>query len=226
MLTETCRQYKFIDACLAAKVKRYFPTEFGLDDLPDWLLQLREMFKIKHDVRDYLISKESTGLEWTSICCNAFFEMGVASGFFQFHWKDKKALLLDGGKPKFVATTLDTVAIAVVKAIEKPEVSKNRIMLVQDFQTSQKEILDAVQEKVSGWQVESVECGPWLEEGKTAVRNGDNSQLSKLTFGSFAQGNHYEGRPEFANESLGLKAKSFDEAMGMFWKEYEDLQKA
>ncbi|OAP62687.1 hypothetical protein AYL99_01914 [Fonsecaea erecta] len=219
-------QYKFIDACLAAKVKRYFPTEFGLDDLPDWLLQLREMFKIKHDVRDYLISKEDTGLEWTSICCNAFFEMGVGSGFFQLDWKSKKAVLIDGGEPKFVATTLDTVALAVVKAIEKPEVSKNRILLVQDFTTSQKEILDAVQQRVPGWQVENVEYESWLEKGKEQVRNGDNSALPKLTFGTFAQGNQYEGRPEYGNQVLGLPTKSFSEAMNMFWKEYETRQKA
>ncbi|KIW33313.1 uncharacterized protein PV07_00171 [Cladophialophora immunda] len=218
-------QYKFIEACLAAKVKRYFPTEFGLDDLPDWLLQLREMFKIKHDVRDYLISKEDTGLEWTSICCNAFFEMGVASGFFQLDWQTKKAVLIDGGEPKFVATTLDTVALAVVRAIEKPEVSKNRILLVQDFRTSQKEILDAVQQKVPGWQVENVEYGSWLEKGKEQVRSGDNSALPKLTFGTFAQGNQYEGRPEFGNQLLDLPAKSFSEAMGIFWNEYDSRQK-
>ncbi|KIY04161.1 uncharacterized protein Z520_00853 [Fonsecaea multimorphosa CBS 102226] len=213
-------QYKFIEACLGAGVKRYFPTEFGLDDLPDWLLQLRDMFKIKHDVRDYLISKQDTGLEWTSICCNAFFEMGIASGFFQLDWKSKKAVLVDGGEPKFVATTLDTVALAVVKAIEKPEVSKNRILLVQDFRTSQREILDAVQQKVPGWQVENVEYGSWLEKGKEQVRSGDNSALPKLTFGTFAQGNQYEGRPEFGNQVLGLPTKSFSEAMGIFWDEY------
>ncbi|OAL37676.1 hypothetical protein AYO20_03183 [Fonsecaea nubica] len=215
------QQYSFIDACIAAKVKRYFPTEFGLDDLPDWLLQLREMFKIKHDVRDYLISKQDTGLEWTSVCCNAFFEMGLISGFFQLHFDQKKAVLIDGGEPRFVATTMDTVALAVVKAIEKPDVSKNRILLVQDFRTNQKEMLDAVQQKMPGWQVENVQHGPWLEQGKQEVRSGDNSALPKLTFGTFAQGNQYEGRPEFGNPLLDLPTKSFSEAMDNFWNEYE-----
>jgi putative NADH-flavin reductase len=225
-MTSMHEQYKLIDACLAARVKRYFPTEFGLDDLPEWLLQLREMFKIKHDVRDYLIERESKGLEWTSICCNAFFEMGVGSGFFQLDWSAKRAVLLDGGTPRWVATTLDTVAVAVVRAIQRPEASKNRILLVQDFQTSQKEILDAVQQKVPGWTVETVDSTPWLEDGKGAVRNGDLSQLGKLTFGTFAQGNKYEGRPEYGNDVLGLQAKSFDEAMGMFWEQNPSLSKS
>jgi nucleoside-diphosphate-sugar epimerase len=150
--------------------------------------------------------------------------MGVASGFFQLYWKEKKAVLLDGGEAKWVATTLDTVAIAVVKALEKPDVSRNRILLVQDFQTSQKQILDAVQKEVPGWTVENIESGPWLERGKEAVRAGDNSQLGKLTFGTFAQGNQYEGREGFGNEVLELPTKSFEEAMDMFWKANEGLR--
>ena len=219
-------QYKFIDACLAAGVKRYFPTEFGLDDLPGWLLELREMFKIKHDVRDYLIANEKSGLEWTSVCCNAFFEMGVASGFFQLDWKRRKAVLLDGGEAKWVATTLDTVAVAVVKAIERPEVSRNRILLVQDFRTGQAEILRAVQKRSSGWSVEDVDAEKWLEEGKEAVRAGDHSQLGKLTFGTFAMGNSYEGRDGYCNEILGVPRKSFDEAMDLFWNDNPSLLKS
>jgi putative NADH-flavin reductase len=218
-------QYKIIDACYAAGVKRYFPTEFGLDDLPQWLLELREMFKIKHDVRDYLIANQEK-MEWTSICCNAFFEMGVGSGFFLLNWQNKKAVLVDDGKPEWVACTLDTVGQAVVKSIEKPEASRNRILLVQDFRTSQKQILDAVEKKVGGWQSESVQSGPWLEEGIKAVQGGDNAQLGKLTFGTFAQGNKYEGRPEYGNDALGLKTKSFDEAMDVFWKEKDTWVKS
>ena len=219
-------QYNIINACLAAGVKRYFPTEFGLDELPDWLLQLREMFKIKHDVRDYLIANEGKGLEWTSICCNAFFEMGIGSGFFQFDWTNKTAVLIDGGTNEWVATTLDTVAVAVVKAIEKADVSRNRILLVQDFETSQKQILDAVQKRVSGWTVEDVIGEAWLEKAKEAVRAGDNSQLGKLTFGTILQANAYEGKEGFGNEVLGLPTKSFDEAMEMFWMENESLLKS
>ena len=117
-------QYKIINACLAAKMKLYF-------FVADWLLEVREIFKIKHDVRSHLTSEDITGLEWTSICCNASFEMGVGSGFFQSNWKDKTVVLLHGGNAKWVACTLDTAAIAVVRAIEKPDVTRNRILLAK-----------------------------------------------------------------------------------------------
>lgn len=208
------QQYKFIDAAVAAKVKRFIPTEFGLDDLPDWLVELRPMFRTKHDVRDYLVSKESEGLEWTAIVCNAFFEMGVMSGFFQFDWSSKKAVLIDGGKAQWVATTLDTVAIAVVRTLEKAEATKNRILLVQDFRTSQREILDVVQQRSGDvWEVEEVDSEKWLDEAKDQVRGGDDSALPKLTFGSFVKGNQWEGREEFANSLLELPTKTFSEAM-------------
>ncbi|EHY52099.1 hypothetical protein HRR83_003336 [Exophiala dermatitidis] len=223
-------QYKFIDAAIAAGVRRYFPTEFGLDDLPDWLIELRPMFRIKHDVRDYLVAKQKTAestkstepsasaaLEYTLIVCNVFFEMGVLSGFFGLDWSTKTATLIDGGTTKWVATTLDTVAIAVVRALERPEATKNKLLLVQDFRTSQREILDGVEKRTgTKWKVRNVEYGPWLEEAKELVRKGEDLQraLPMLTFATVVTGSEWEGkRPEFANGILDLKPKSFDEAL-------------
>lgn len=210
------QQYRFIDAAIAAGVKRYFPTEFGLDDLPDWLIELRPMFRTKHDVRDYLISKQQQGsqLEWTGVICNVFFEMGVTSGFFQLDWPSKTATLIDGGTQKWVATTLDTVALAVVRALERPEATKNRLLLIQDFRTSQREILDAVQRKTgTEWKVRNVEYAPWLEEAKDLARKGDDAALPRLTFATVVTGSQWENRDEFANPLLELPTKSFDEAI-------------
>lgn len=207
-------QYRFIDAAVEAKVKRYFPTEFGLDELPDWLVELRPMFRIKHDVRDYLATKEKDGLEWTAIVCNVFFEMGVMSGFFNFFWDQKKVVLVDGGDVKWVATTLDTVAVAVVRSIEREDKTRNKLLLVQDFRTSQKELLDKVREKTGDvWTVENVKYDDWLEEAKATVRGGDNSALGKLTFGTVLLGSKWEERAEFGNNLLDLPAKSFEDAI-------------
>lgn len=210
-------QYRFIDAAVTAKVARYFPTEFGLDELPDWLVELRPMFRIKHDVRDYLVSREKEGLSWTAIVCNVFFEMGIMSGFFNFHWDQKKVVLVDGGDVQWVATTLDTVAVAVVRALEREAETKNRLLLVQDFRTSQRELWDRVKAKTggeeNGWTVEHVKYDEWLEEAKATVRGGDNSALGKLTFGTVLLGSQWEEREEFGNKLLDLPTKSFDEAI-------------
>lgn len=214
-------QYRIIDAAVAAGVKRYFPTEFGLDELPDWLVELRPMFRIKHDVRDYLVTKEKDGLEWTAIVCNVFFEMGITSGFFHFHWgkgegqKKNKAILVDGGDVKWVATTLDTVAVAVVRSIERADKTRNKLLLIQDFRTSQRELFDRIKQKTGSdaWEVEDVKYDEWLEEAKETVRGGDNSALGSLTFGTVLLGSKWEERPEYGNTLLDLPTRSFEEAI-------------
>jgi putative NADH-flavin reductase len=212
-------QPKFIDACVAAHVKRYIPTEFGLEDLPQWLLDLRPMFKTKHDVRDYLVEKESEGLSWTCVCCNVFFEMGIESGFFQFYWDEKKAVLLDDGELKWPATTLDTVAMAVTKVIEKEEQTKNKILLIRDFMTSQKEVLQEIEKRTGKWDVQKRDLSSWLEEAKEKTKNGQNEELSKLTFAVAREAGDWGKREEFANALLDLPTKSFGEAIGQALKE-------
>lgn len=205
------QQFKFIDAAIAAGVKRYIPTEYGLEDLPDWLVKIRPMFQTKHDVRDYLVSKEKDGLEWTGVLCNMFFDMGVRSGLFQFDWKAKKATIIqvNGKEEKWVATTLDTVALAVVKAIEKADLTKNKILLIQDFPVTQRMILDVIQEKQGPWQIAEVEFEEWLNEAKDLVRGGNSMAASKFTFAAVVTGTEWEGRDEFANGLLELPKKDF-----------------
>ncbi|PVH95115.1 NmrA-like family protein [Periconia macrospinosa] len=204
-------QHKFIDACVEAKVQRYIPTEFGLDDLPQWLLNLRPMFKTKHDIRDYLASKEHTGLTWTSICCNVFFEMGIENGFFQFHWNEKKAILIGDETIRWPATTLSTVAIATVKVIEKEEPTANKILLIRDFLVSQKDILDEIQNRTGKWDVEKRELDPWLEEAKENVKQGHNEGLPRLTFAVARAAGDWSKKENFANSLLELPRKTFDE---------------
>ncbi len=216
-------QYKFIDAAVAAGVKRYFPTEYGLESLPDWLVEIRPMFRTKHDVRDYLVTKEKDGLEWTAVVCNMFFDMGVKSGLFLFDYKTKKATIIqaNGKEGKWVATTLDTVALAVVRAIEKADLTKNKLLLIQDFPITQRMMLDVIQEQQGPWEVEEVEYEDWLNEAKEQVRRGDNSAVTKFTFATMVRGLEWEGRDEFANGLLELPKKDFRVEMEKALKERE-----
>lgn len=62
-------QLKFIDAAVTAGVKRYVPSEYGLDNNNPVAQELSSVFKDKGLVQDYLRQKESTGLSWTAIAC-------------------------------------------------------------------------------------------------------------------------------------------------------------
>jgi uncharacterized protein YbjT (DUF2867 family) len=62
-------QHKFIDAAIAAGVKRYLPSEYRLDNNNPEAQELSPVFKDKGMVQQYLRSKESSGLTWTAIAC-------------------------------------------------------------------------------------------------------------------------------------------------------------
>jgi uncharacterized protein YbjT (DUF2867 family) len=62
-------QLKFIDAAIEAGVKRYIPSEYGLDNNTPAARELSPVFGDKGRVQDYLRGKEASGLTWTAIAC-------------------------------------------------------------------------------------------------------------------------------------------------------------
>ncbi|KAL4863284.1 hypothetical protein BDV12DRAFT_189792 [Aspergillus spectabilis] len=63
-------QLKFIDAAIEAGVKRYIPSEYGLDNNTPAARELSPVFGNKGHVQDYLKGKEASGLTWTAIASN------------------------------------------------------------------------------------------------------------------------------------------------------------
>lgn len=62
-----------IDAAVKAGVKRFIPSEYGLDtSLPD-IAKVAPFAIKKQGIAKYLQTKEREGLTWTSICSSAFF---------------------------------------------------------------------------------------------------------------------------------------------------------
>ena len=69
-------QKKMIDASVQAKVTRFIPSEFGCDVRNEKGFNIiPQFFKGKTDTVDYLVSKESQGLTWTTFVTGSFFEL-------------------------------------------------------------------------------------------------------------------------------------------------------
>ena len=66
-------QNKFVDAAIAAGVKRFIPSEFGTNTLSDKLPAIAPVFEGKKSTADYLESKEGS-IDWTSIITGPFFD--------------------------------------------------------------------------------------------------------------------------------------------------------
>jgi len=65
---------KVIDAAVKAGVKRFIPSEYGIDTSLQHVPELVPPAKGKQEVVAYLKTKEQEGLSWTAICVGAFFD--------------------------------------------------------------------------------------------------------------------------------------------------------
>lgn len=67
-------QKGFVDAAVKAGVKRFFPSEFGINGQSEVTKELTPFFAVKQDLLDYLVEKERDGLTWTGVICGVLFD--------------------------------------------------------------------------------------------------------------------------------------------------------
>lgn len=60
-------QKNMIDACVQAGVKRFFPSEFGVNGQSEASHKLTPLFAVKREILAYLVEKEKEGLTWTAL---------------------------------------------------------------------------------------------------------------------------------------------------------------
>jgi hypothetical protein len=133
-------QLTLIDAAAAAGVKRIIPSDFGanLDNLKTRQLPV---FGDKAKVHEHISDKsKTTDLTYTLVYNNAFLDWGLERDFI-LRISDAKPIIIDGGDLPFSATTLGSVADAVVGILNHPEETKNRSVRIHDIVTSQNQLL-------------------------------------------------------------------------------------
>lgn len=212
-------QYRMIDAAIAAGVRRYMPSEYGLNNLRPEAQALSGVFRDKGRVQEYLRSKAKEGvIEWTSISCGMWLEWSMAHDFLGMHVAEKRFVLWDDGEGLFSCTTEENTASAVVRALkDTPDDTKNTNIYLSDFAISQKQLLEAI-ERIQGvkYTVESVDSYSLIEEKQTAVQSGDESAAFALIETGFVTGRfggHLEKEGVVMNEQLGLPKKTLDEVV-------------
>lgn len=73
-----------IDAAVEAGVKRFMPSEYGVDNTDPVARQLCPIFNRKGDTIDYLKSKEAAGLTWTAVPTGMWLDWCVAACLLNF----------------------------------------------------------------------------------------------------------------------------------------------
>lgn len=70
-------QYQMIDAAVLAGVQRFIPSHWGCNAENKASLELQSRLAAKAEIVDYLKTKESTGLTWSSIVPGMFLDQYV-----------------------------------------------------------------------------------------------------------------------------------------------------
>ncbi|KAH6639928.1 NmrA-like family protein [Truncatella angustata] len=211
-------QFRMIDAAIAAGVKRYVPTEYGLNNLRPDAQALNVVFHDKGKVQEHLRTKAAeSAIEWMSISCGMWLKWSMAHSFLGMHIQEKKFVFWDDGEGLFSCTTEENTAAGLVQALKKAEETKNTNIYLSDFAISQKHLLEAI-ERIQGvkYATETVDSHLLIEQKQKAVRDGDDSanfDLIETGFVTGRFGGHLEKEGEILNEKLGLPRKTLDEVV-------------
>ncbi|KIX02351.1 uncharacterized protein Z518_08292 [Rhinocladiella mackenziei CBS 650.93] len=156
-------QIAIIDAAIEAGVRRFLPSEFGVDTssralgeggLPPALT--------KTETVAYLKSKESTGMTWTAVIVGAFFDWSFAKPItLGWNLPENTATIFDGGDIEFEATNLAQIgrAVAAILSAQHMDKTANQYVYINSFTTTQNEMLK-IFEKLGGkkYQVKHVKA--------------------------------------------------------------------
>ncbi|OQE38534.1 hypothetical protein PENCOP_c008G02165 [Penicillium coprophilum] len=212
-------QKKFVDAAIRAGVKRFIPSEFSANSQNDAVLQLLPLFGQKNKLIEYLKSKETDGLTWTGIASSGLFDWGLANGFLEFDIANHTATIWDGGNKSFTLTNQKALGEAVASVLLHPHESRNQFLFIASVETTQKDILAALEEK-SGvkWAVKKTTTDIQVSEGVKKLASGDFNgafALVRATVFGNTPGLHsnYAKEEKLANNVLGLHMEAISDVV-------------
>ncbi|OIW28169.1 NAD(P)-binding protein [Coniochaeta ligniaria NRRL 30616] len=208
-------QEPIIDAAIAAGVKRYIPSEFGVNTRLTPGTTIGKILAGKVAVVDYLKTKESPNFSWTGVSTGMFFDWGLKH-ITGIDFDKKTVRVVDSGNEKFQASNLHFVGKAVASILKHPEQTANKYLSVASFNVSVNEIIKTI-EQLTGttYAVDKVSSADLEKLGADKLAKGDYSAFGPLvTAWNYADGANKGLTPETsANELLGLKEEDLKETV-------------
>ena len=212
-------QRTIIDAAIAAGVKRFIPSSFG-SNLDSPKARALPVFKYKVETQEYLKEKAKAGeITYTEVYNAAFLDWGVYHEFL-LSAKGGQPIIGDGNTT-FSATTLASVADAVVGILKHPEETENRPVYIEDIKITQNKLKECA-EKASGKKLElgSVNLDTLTQKADERLAQG---LVDMETFVPYLYRAVFD--PEFGgnyektdNELLGIKGCTEEDVVEMYRK--------
>lgn len=209
-----------IDACIAASVKRYMPSEYTTM-LESPLAVNLPIAKENILIRQYLSSvmpNASGPTTWTSLNNGAFFDMSLPYGVLDPNPVVKRAVFHDGGDKNIAVSLLSDIATAIVKLLETDsnfEAAANQPVYISSAVVTEHRLTELVSEVIGidFGTPEQVSVKALVEQSDERLKPGDKSAIIDYYF-QMMYGEGYKGGEymEFNwNERLGLRIMSEQE---------------
>ncbi|AEO59818.1 hypothetical protein MYCTH_2308372 [Thermothelomyces thermophilus ATCC 42464] len=203
-----------VDAAVAAGVKRFIPSEFGINTRKVRDTPIGKILAGKIAIVDYLeqVAAKGSGLTWTGVSTGLFFEWGLERGGLGIvNLKDKTATVIDSGDEKWYASTLAQIGRVVAGILKSPDETANKYLSTASFNLSQNELIALVEEltgsKLSVTKVSSADLIRAGEEKLTAGNFGAFLDLLRAHNNADGAGN---GLPEEQSDN-GLVGVPYEE---------------
>lgn len=225
----THQQRAIVDAAVASGVKRFLPSEYGMDSSNPQGFELLPALATKRSQVEYLATKEKEGMSWTALIVGAFFDWSILNGYLGYDFKTKTAKKFNPGDQLYEATNVGRIAEAVVRILERPEITRNEYVYVHSFSVSPNQVLREIESVTEGkWQVEDVSLEQMYKTGRETMSGKSLDQGVVMAIFALLLGyrsdvglNRWGDRANEWGKKLGLEDEDFRSSMEKIVKEAE-----
>ncbi|KAK3075996.1 hypothetical protein LTR53_000173 [Teratosphaeriaceae sp. CCFEE 6253] len=199
-------QVRLANACVKANVSRLIPADFGSCDSSGSLTQrLVPLYKRKTELRGYLqsLAHQHPDFSWTSIVCGHFFDWSTE--FIHLWPGEHRADILDDGEKEFSISTLSRVGEATARILQRPAETKNKMLYVHSFTTTQNKIVRAYEGVTKAtFKLTRYQSEEYKNEQKAKADAGDKAAIEDLVWYLGTIDADWRTRENFAMDLLGL----------------------
>ncbi|ETN37491.1 uncharacterized protein HMPREF1541_07113 [Cyphellophora europaea CBS 101466] len=147
-------QIKIIDAMIAAGVKRFIPSEYGIDTSDPRIMELLPPAGEKARIIGYLKTKEGK-ISWTGVINGGYFDWVLIGGGMGWNLRTRSVKVHDSGDQLWEGTNIGQIANAVTACLstEHYDETSNTYIYINSFTVSQNQVI-AELEKALGSKLE------------------------------------------------------------------------
>lgn len=208
-------QKLIVDAAIAAGVKVFFPSEYGVDTSIRSSSEVIPLLATKIETLDYLKLHQDK-ISWTALITGSVFDWGLdRPSFGGWNLPARTVTIYDGGNIPYEATNLGQIGKAIAASLRNPELTKNQYVYVNSFTVTQNEVLRAL-EKATGesFTVSQSSVEQLRDDGARKLKDGQPLGMLALVASAFyGKGGlaHFSVTKGLWNDKLGLPQENLDE---------------